>query len=417
MLKNYFKIAFKVMLRNKLFTFISLFGICFTLLFLVLITSVIDQTFGPHYPEKKLGRTLSVTMGLIRSKEGGTSSGPLFSPYFFKKYVKTLKTPAKISMSSFHNPIQIYKDKKKIKLGIKYVDSEFWEILDFNFLEGKAFGRDEVDNITNVAVINQKIKDQYFNGEAASGKYIEADGKNFRVIGVVENISILRIMPYADIWVPLGHTSADLNKISIVYDQFPGWFAMLLAHNKKDFPKIKSEFQKHLENIEFPEGRYDWLLTNASTYQEAFARQIFRKDDGNISPFMLVLYLLMTIFMILPAINLININVSRIIERSSEIGIRKSFGASSITLIGQFMVENIIITLIGGLISLLLAAVILGIFNQTGLLPDTHFALNFRIFLTSMCIALFFGFLSGVYPALKMSKLQPAEIISGVQNN
>jgi len=379
----------------------------------VLITSVLDHTFGAHYPEKKLGRILSVTMGLVKSKKGGISSGPLFSPYFFKKYVKTLKTPEKISMSSFHNSIQIYKDKKKIKLGIKYVDSEFWEILDFNFLEGKAFNKDDVDNISNVAVINQKIKNQYFNGEESVGKYIEADGKNFRIIGVVENVSILRIMPYADIWVPLGHTSTDLNKISIAATQFPGWFTMILARNKKDFPKIKSEFQKHLENIEFPEGKYEWLLTNASSYQEALARQLFRKKEGNIGPFMFVLYLLMTIFMILPAINLVNINVSRIIERSSEIGIRKSFGASSITLIGQFIVENVIITMIGGLISLILASIILGIFNQTGLLPDTHLALNFRIFITSMMIALFFGLLSGVYPAFKMSKLQPAEIIQG----
>jgi len=98
MLKNYIKIAIKVMMRNKLFTFISLFGICFTLLFLVLITSAIDHAFGPHYPEKKLGRTLSVTMGLVRSKGGGISSGPLFSPYFFRKYVKSLKTPEKIDV-------------------------------------------------------------------------------------------------------------------------------------------------------------------------------------------------------------------------------------------------------------------------------------------------------------------------------
>ena len=128
---------------------------------------------------------------------------------------------------------------------------------------------------------------------------------------------------------------------------------------------------------------------------------------------MFVLYLLMTIFMILPAINLVNINVSRILERTSEIGIRKSFGASSITLVVQFLVENIIITLIGGLISFLLASIILVVFNQTGLLPDTHFALNFRIFCTGMMIAIFFGLISGVYPAFKMSKLQPAEIIQG----
>ena len=54
--------------------------------------------------------------------------------------------------------------------------------------------------------------------------------------------------------------------------------------------------------------------------------------------------------MLLPTLNLININVTRIMERSSEIGVRKAFGASSRTLVYQFIVENIILTLIGGII-------------------------------------------------------------------
>ena len=56
--------------------------------------------------------------------------------------------------------------------------------------------------------------------------------------------------------------------------------------------------------------------------------------------------------MLLPAVNLININVSRIMERASEIGVRKAFGASSLTLVGQFVVENVLLTLIGGAIGL-----------------------------------------------------------------
>jgi len=412
MFLNYLKIALKVMTRHKLFTFISLFGISFTLLILVLITSIIDHTFGPYYPEKKLDQTLSITMGLITSDSGAAGSGPLFSPWFFNKYVKTLKTPKVISISSYHNPIQVYKGERKINMGLKYTDSEFWEILDFEFLEGKPFNKQQEENIEHVAVINERLRNEYFDGFSCVGEYIEADGENYRVIGVVKNVSILRIMPYADIWVPMGHTNEDLNKATLT-SNFPGWFAMLLAYEKKDFPKIQAELQKHLDNIEFPEGRYNSLLTNASTYGEAIARQMFRKEDGNIGPFMLILFTLMTIFMVLPAVNLVNINMSRIIERSSEIGIRKSFGASSITLVGQFIVENIIVTLIGGLLSLVLAAVILGIVNQSQLLPDMTFTLNFRIFLTSMLIAIFFGFISGVYPAYKMSRLQPAEIIQG----
>ena len=51
--------------------------------------------------------------------------------------------------------------------------------------------------------------------------------------------------------------------------------------------------------------------------------------------------------MLLPAVNLVNLNASRIMERASEIGVRKAFGASSRTLVGQFVVENVVLTLIG----------------------------------------------------------------------
>ena len=60
--------------------------------------------------------------------------------------------------------------------------------------------------------------------------------------------------------------------------------------------------------------------------------------------------------MLLPTVNLININVSRIMERASEIGVRKAFGASSRTLVGQFIVENLILTLVGGAVGFGLSA-------------------------------------------------------------
>ena len=63
--------------------------------------------------------------------------------------------------------------------------------------------------------------------------------------------------------------------------------------------------------------------------------------------------------MLLPTVNLVNINLSRILDRASEIGVRKAFGASSRTLVGQFVVENLVLTLIGGAIGLLLAAAVL----------------------------------------------------------
>ncbi|MCF7918998.1 MAG: ABC transporter permease [Candidatus Cloacimonetes bacterium] len=412
MLKNYIKIAFKVMLRNKLFTFISLFGICFTLLFLILLSSVIDYGFGPVKPESKLERTLSITMGALGTERGGNTMGPLFSPWFFRKYAKPMTIPEKISISSYYSPDVIYHGNKKIKLGIKYTDAEFWEICDFNFLEGVPYTGEEVAATAQVAVINQRMQNEYFDGESAVGKIFEYKDKRFLVKGVVENVSIIRIMPYSDIWLPMGHAEIDLDKPTLI-GGFPGWYASLLAKDKRDIPAIKAEFQQQMEHIEFPEGHFNSILTAASSYQEALARQMFRRQDGNILPFMMILLGVATIFMLLPAINLVNINMSRIYERSSEIGIRKAYGASSIVLTGQFLVENIIITLLGGILSVILAVIILAVFNSSGILADTIFSINYRVFLVSMGFALFFGILSGVYPAWKMSRLEPVQAMEG----
>lgn len=414
MLKNYFKIAFKVMMRNKLFTFISLFGISFTLLFIVVVTAFIDHTLGPVEPETQLRRTLSVTMGLLESESGGTTLGPLFSPYFFKKYVKTLETPQKISLSSYHHPVVVYLENKKLKINLKYTDSEFWDILDFAFLEGRSYDKEQVDNIEPVAVINERVRDEYFLGQEAVGRFMEIEGTRFRVIGVVKNVSLLRIMPYADVWVPYLFSKSDLDQVTLI-GGFPGWFALVMAGDRGDFPQIKAEFQNKLQHIEFPEGRFKRILTNTSSYEEALARQIFRREDGNIGPFLAILLFLMVLFMILPAINLVNINISRIIERSSEIGIRKSFGASSLVLVGQFLIENIIITILGSILSLILAAIILGLINNSGYIAHSHLVINYRVFLTCILIAVFFGIYSGVYPAYKMSRLQPAEALQGVR--
>jgi putative ABC transport system permease protein len=113
----------------------------------------------------------------------------------------------------------------------------------------------------------------------------------------------------------------------------------------------------------------------------------------------------------LPAINLVNLNVSRIMERASEIGIRKAFGAPTTTLASQFIIENIFITLIGGLLALVLTFGIIQLINKSGMIPHADLTINFSVFSVSILVCLVFGLLSGVVPALRMSKLKVVEAL------
>jgi putative ABC transport system permease protein len=119
------------------------------------------------------------------------------------------------------------------------------------------------------------------------------------------------------------------------------------------------------------------------------------------------------LFMALPAINLVNINLSRILDRSSEIGVRKAFGATSRALVAQFVAENVVLTLIGGVIALVVSTLVLAAINVSGVIPYADLSVNLRVLFWGLLAALFFGVISGVYPAWRMSRLHPADALRG----
>ena len=117
------------------------------------------------------------------------------------------------------------------------------------------------------------------------------------------------------------------------------------------------------------------------------------------------------LFMLLPVVSLVNINSTRILERASEIGVRKAFGGSSRTLVGQFMVENVILTLLGGALGLVLTFLVLQALGASDIVQYAEFHLNHRIFFYGLVITLVFGLLSGIYPAWRMSRLHIVEAL------
>jgi putative ABC transport system permease protein len=263
-------------------------------------------------------------------------------------------------------------------------------------------------------VINETTRGRFFAGRPAVGRTIEVDGQRFRVVGVVRDVPTLRFSSSADIWVPISTSKSRLYKERWM-DEFN---ALLLARDRADFPAIKAELQARLREAEhhIPDPKmFKTLSAGADTLFEAHVRQFSPGNTDVIYPgrAKAALLLLMLLFMLLPTLNLVNINLSRILDRASEIGVRKAFGASSRTLVGQFVVENLVLTLIGALAGLVLAAVVLSALNSSGFLPYARLALNYRVFFYGLAMAVFFGILSGVYPAWRMSKLHPVQALRG----
>jgi putative ABC transport system permease protein len=107
----------------------------------------------------------------------------------------------------------------------------------------------------------------------------------------------------------------------------------------------------------------------------------------------------------------VNVNVSRILERASEIGVRKAFGAPSKALLWQFIIENIFITMIGGVFALGLSYLVIHLINSAGWIAYADLTINMPVFIISIGVCLLFGLLSGVLPAFRMSKLKIVEAL------
>lgn len=402
MLRNYLKIAIAVLLRRKFFTFISLFGISFTLTILMTSTALVENILSPSYPDFKRDQMLFVSRLTIKnSKEGWINSSSL-SLHFIKRYVSTLKTPDKIAFFSFGNNANAYVNNKKIGLEFKFTNDIYWEATQYEFLEGKPYGKQQIDNAERVAVISERTKKAYF-GDAGhvTGKFIELDNVSYRVIGVVKGVPRTNRNFFGDVYLPY-----TVSKTKFEDQGMMGNFGVaLVAKSKADLPAMRSEYEKMLSKVP-REKDFDKLYAHADGAMEGLSRNLFGNDDTpGIGRMTAIVSAMVLLFMLLPTINLVNINITRIMERSSEIGVRKAFGASSKTLVYQFLVENIILTILGGILGVFLSLVVIYFFNRSGFTPDFEGSLNFTILSIGLVLCLIFGLMSGVYPAWRMSRL------------
>ena len=399
MLLNYFKIAWAVLKRRKFFTFISLFGISFTLTILLVLTAFITKIIGDDYPDRKRDQCLYIQSMEERGKE--SMNGGSLSFDYLDRRTRSLKTPFKLAISSSYNGTNTYVNNKKIALNYKYTNAEFWEVLDHDFLEGKPYTAQQIANGELVTVISEDIRKNYFgNAGSVVGKYIEADNVKYRVCGVVKNVPVTLYMLYSDIYLPYTVSKTDYKGTGYR----GGFTGIILANSKSDLPIIQQEYEAMVKRLPMSGKEFDRINSHAETFIRAYV-STGNEESSGMAYALTALAIFAGVILLLPTINLVNINITRIMERSSEIGVRKAFGASSSTLVYQFIVENLILTVLGGIIGLLLTYIVIYFINRADLIAYLQISVNYKVLGIGLLTCLVFGLISGVYPAWWMSRL------------
>jgi putative ABC transport system permease protein len=416
MLRNYLRMAVKVLLRRKLFTAISLFGITFTLLVLVLVAALLDHGLGPVGPEVRQDRTLIAEGNLGEGTERPRQRFGL-GYQLLDHLLRDLPGAERMSIFLEARKSRGYRGGYRIDSGLKLTDGDFWKILAFTFIEGGPFTGEDVRQASPVAVISETTRQRFFDGSPALGRWLELEGRRLRVVGVVRDSSPIRQIPWADVWAPITTSKHGLAEVSGEAQ------AIVLARTRGDFRRITDELDLRLARWDSPDPRkYRRLQLSLDTHFARIVDQLDHELFGNndrvshaakLSRLSAAAMAISLLFMLLPAVNLVNLNVSRILERASEIGVRKSCGASSRALVAQFVVENVVLTFAGGGLALLLSGLVLGRLSATGLLGAERLAVSGRVFLVGLGLALTFGLVSGVYPAWKMARMHPLAALRG----
>lgn len=419
MLRSHVKLALKVLRRRPFFTAVSLVGVALTLVVLTVVAALFDYAFAPQAPEVRQDRTLLV-LG-VELRGDNTTSNSQAGYGLLDRYARGLPGVERMSVSSQVQSAFTYVGGDRVRSFLKRTDADFWRILSFEFLEGGPYTDEDVASARPVAVINAATRDRFFGGGPAVGKSFEMDGQRYQVVGVVRDVPFLRLVPFGDVFVPL-----TLDRSEAWRRELRGPFmGVLLARSRADLPAIQSEFRARMATIDLSGTPFKTATAEAETLFATVARMLLHTGPsrailgrgagpgGYVGKFMTFLSAIALAFMALPALNLVNLSVSRALERASEIGVRRAFGASKAALVGQFVLENVVLSLIGGALALVATEVALRLLTTSGLVPYADFHVNGRVFAWGLLFAVVFGVLSGAWPAWRLSRLHPVEALRG----
>ena len=418
MLRNYVLMAVAMLRRKKFLTFVNVFATTLTLTVLIVVAAFVTAKLYPRGAERDSDHFLVVDNVCLQGGTEGNSStwnsGPGY--VFFRDYIQPLETTDKVSFASQPSKAVSYVGGRKVRSQIRRTDGVYWEILAFEFVEGRPLTTEDHDSGRFVAVINRTARDQLLGEGSALGRPITANGQSFKVVGVVENEPASNEVAFADIWVPLttapssGYRqrwldssvallwTADPSRRGAIKHEYHDRLAAFEYEDPEEFHTARSVAETRLENMAI-EANDDWCTS-----------------ESHIGRFAGLAVGLMLAFMLLPAINMINLNVSRILERAPEIGLRKAAGATRRSLVAQFILENLVLTTFGGLLAFLLAPWVLSILNDS-VIEYGRLSLDWRVGFAGLFFVTVFAVLSGAYPAWRMARLEPVQALRGGVRN
>lgn len=363
MLKNYLKQAWTLMRQNRLFTGIYVVGTGLSIALVMTLFIILYVKFAPIYPEYNRDRTL-VLKPIKRYPKGRPDNWSCNGGVAYYVVDQLLQGVPHVehvagSMIAFWDNYQVSAaEVKPFSAMPRYVNGAFWQVFGFRFLDGKSFTQEDVKARAKVAVLGESLARRLFaTTQGLVGRHFTFNGYDYRVCGVVSDVSNATPETSGDLWVPLLNAS-DIPEQLDRQGLLGNVFAYLLVDDEENLEAVRSEVQDVFRRYSQQDKDYEYdLMGQPDQYWVSTFRQDVERapDMGELTK--TFLYILLALLFI-PALNLSGMISSRMDSRIAELGIRKAYGATRRQLLQQVLCENLVLTALGGLAGLVFSYLI-----------------------------------------------------------
>ncbi|HTH55343.1 MAG TPA: ABC transporter permease [Cyclobacteriaceae bacterium] len=422
MFKNYIKIAFRNLARNKVYSGINIFGLALGVACCLLLSLYIQDEMSYDKHHQRSEDIYRIVTTFQTDVPGLNKNGAVSPPIAMtmKAEIPEVEGAVRV-LHSFAQSLIRYRDNLFYEEDAYLADSTLFDVLTYDLIEGNP----KLALVqANSIVLSERLKKKLFGSEPALDKFISISqgGRpvEYKVTGVFseKNKSVIDANFFTSM------TSTGLGEYVTKDDEtakqwagqnfVPSYLKLVHGHDKASVEKKMNEvLLKHgAEQMK--------ALGIHKTLSLELLRDVYLKSDVGQSPRITYLYVVGSIaafILLIACINFMNLSTAKATKRAPEIGIRKTLGAYRSSLISQILGEAMVIVVLSIVISLVLVQWILPFFNQ---LTDKRISFNSDnlIYFVSaaVLITVITGLVAGSYPAFYLSSFEPARVLKGKLN-
>ncbi|MFB6457246.1 ABC transporter permease [Chitinophaga sp. Hz27] len=411
MIKNYFKTAFRNLLKHKTFSLLNIFGLSIGIVCagLILLWVENELSYNAHITQKENIQQIELNwngdnnLRTYSSTPGPLGPAALASIPGITAYCRSTEGQSQ-ALFNFQN--------KPVYAAGRYVDNSFFSIFQCRFLEGNAT---TAFSQPNSLVITARTAEKFFHTKHnIVGKTILVNNQiAYTIAGVVNDVPDNATIQYE--WLaPITNAFNDQGQTLNRWTSC-GLETYLQTTPGTDLTNINNKLSDIMRS-KMPGSIHSTVLLNMNDWH---LRDVFKngKQSGGNIEFVQLLSIIACIILIIACINFMNMATARSEQRSKEVGVRKALGAAKSKLVIQFLIESVLQAFLAGIVAIGLIALLLPAFNAL-----VGKSLTLDLFLPSHSIAItgiiiLSGLLAGSYPALYLSGFQPLTILKGGKVN